>query len=212
MIEYSKTNNFLFDKHGYFLANNLYDPEELYDTVPIQRGQINYYGSLDKFKYFEDEKQVSGSLARYSHPKYKYIHSQVRLKLENIIGKKLFNTYYYDRFYFAGQELTPHVDRPACEISVSIHISSNLTQVWPFKIETPENEIHQLGLNPGDGVIYKGCDRKHWRDPMPSRFNKFKKIKNVLLNKKDDSYYHQIFFHYVLADGYRCQFAFDRSA
>ena len=210
MIQYCKTNNQIFDNQGYYLVDNLYDPKELYEEVPKERGQIKYFGSLEKFNHVDTESQVNGSLARYSHPKYKFIHSQIRLKIEKIIGKKLFDTYYYDRFYFAGQELIPHVDRPACEISVSLHISSNLNDYWPFKIETSNNQVHSLGLNPGDGIIYKGCDRKHWRDPMPSRYTKFERFRNNLLRKDDDSYYHQIFFHYVLSDGYRCEYAYDR--
>jgi len=210
MINYTKTNNKIFDRDGYFLVDNLYDPKKLHEEVPKERGQIKYLGSEDKFNYFENEPQVNGSLSRYLHPKYKQIHSEIRIKIENIIGKKLFNTYYYDRFYFVGQELSPHVDRPACEISVSLHISTNLTSPWAFKIETPTDEIHSLGLDPGDGVIYKGCERRHWRDPMPSKYFKFEKFKNKFLNKKDETYYHQIFFHYVLADGYRCEYAYDR--
>ena len=44
---------------------------------------------------------------------------------------------------------------------------------------------------------------------MPGILNKFvnSKIKNV-----DELYYHQIFFHYVLQDGYRANFAYDRSS
>ena len=48
------------------------------------------------------------------------------MKLEEAIGRKLYNTYYYDRFYYPGQELTRHADRDACEISVSVHVSTNL--------------------------------------------------------------------------------------
>jgi hypothetical protein len=59
-----------------------------------------------------------------------------------------------------------------------------------------------LELEPGDGVLYKGCDCLHWRDPMPGKYPK-------IFSRLDNSYYHQIFFHYVLADGYRCEFAKD---
>ena len=63
------------------------------------------------------------------------------MKLEEIIGRKLYNTYYYDRYYFPGQELTRHADRDACEISVSVHVSTNLEGKdadWPFWIKTPD--------------------------------------------------------------------------
>ena len=193
--------NAFFDKYGYLKVEKLYDPQELFDEVPKERGQINYYGSIDRYDHILEEQQVKGSLARYSHPKYKYIHSQIRLKLEKILGKKLYNTYYYDRFYFPGQELTKHTDRDACEISVTVHISSSLKGCWPIWIETPDKEERSVCLSAGDGMIYKGCERPHWREPMKGK-------KKTWWRKKED-YYHQIFFHYVLADGERVHCAFD---
>lgn len=210
----SKTKNELFEKNGYLILKNLCNPDLLYEDVPEERGLISYLGSLDKFNHSE-ENQVKGSLARYSHPYYKEAHYQIKTSIEKIIGKKLYQTYYYDRFYFYNQELEKHVDREACEISVSVHISTNLKEDWPIKIKTPNTysddgsivEIgldHHASLNPGDGLLYKGCERPHWRDPLPSRH------KGILSRfKKEDTYYHQIFFHYVLADGIRCHYAFD---
>jgi len=203
------TRNEKFDKDGYLVVKNLWGVEELYRSVPMIRGQINYWGKkLDQYTLIEEELQVNGSLATYSHPQYRQIHSGIRLKLESIIGRKLYNTYYYDRFYFAGQELTKHADRDSCEISVSIHISSNITECWPFKIKTVSSGERSLCLKPGDGLIYKGCERPHWRDPLKSRH---KGIFGALKRKNDDTYYHQIFFHYVLADGHRAHCALDRS-
>ena len=205
------THNSEFDKNGYFLIKDLWDPKELYNPVPEERGQLNYWGMcLDQYRYEAVEKQVEGSLARYWFPQYRDIHTGIRLKLEKIIGRKLYNTYYYDRFYFPGQSLTLHADRPACEISVSVHISTNLEgedAKWPFWIKTPSGEHHAISAKPGDGILYKGCERPHWRNPMPGvrkrdRFNFFK--------KNNSYYYHQIFFHYVLQDGQRAQHAWDR--
>lgn len=204
----SKTNHKQFDEDGYLVIKNLWDPKELYRPIPSQRGQINYWGKReDQFNYLPMEGQVEGSLATYTHPQYRYIHSGVRLKLEKIIGKKLYNTYYYDRYYFSGQKLTIHCDRPACEISVSVNISTNLKTHWPLWIKTPDTESgigenRSVVLSPGDGMIYKGCERPHWRDPMPYE-------KRWGLFKKKNTYYHQVFFHYVLADGERSHYAKD---
>lgn len=213
----SKTKNELFEQNGYLILKNLCDSDYLYEDVPEERGLIHYFGSLDKFQHTE-ELQVKGSLARYSHPYYKEAHCQIKLAIEKIIGKKLYPTYYYDRFYFYNQELVKHIDRESCEISVSVHISTNLEEPWAIKVKTPndyssDGSINKIGaehhvlLNPGDALLYKGCERPHWRDPLPSRhkgiFSRF---------KKEDTYYHQIFFHYVLADGIRCHHAFDKQA
>lgn len=124
----SKTKNELFEKNGYIVLTNLCNPDVLYEDVPEERGLINYLGSLENYVVL-DEVQVRGSLSRYSHPYYKEAHYQIKKVVENIIGKKLYPTYYYDRFYFYNQELSKHVDREACEISVSVHISTNLEEI-----------------------------------------------------------------------------------
>ena len=202
----SWTRNEEFDKDGYLVVKNLWDPEELYHPVPMERGQINYFGSIDKFYHNPVEQQVEGSLARYHHPQYREIHSQIRIKLEKIIGRKLYDTYYYDRFYFPGQDLKKHTDRDACEISVTVHVGTNLQEPWPIWIKTPSGEHRSANLGPGDGMIYKGCERPHWRDPMPTEYDKTWYGRRV---EKEGLYYHQIFFHYVLQDGIRAQCAWD---
>ena len=218
------THNEEFDKNGYLITRDLYDPEELYYPVPPERGSIHYYGSVDRFDHVPQEGQVEGSLARYYHPQYKTIHNTIRLRLEEIIGNKLYNTYYYDRFYFPDQQLRKHADRPACEISVTIHVSTNLPddlKDWPIWIKTPDvytdetknnilvpGEERSAVLNPGDGMIYKGCERPHWRDPMLAP--RLRKRDKWLRRKQPEYYYHQIFFLYVLADGERSHFKGDR--
>lgn len=220
----SWTRNESFEKNGYLVIKDLWNPKELYHPLPSERGQINYWGKrLDQFNHQPIEQQVEGSLARYWHPQYRQIHTGIRLKLDEVLGRKLYNTYYYDRYYFPGQELSRHADRDACEISVTVHISTNLTGKdadWPIWIKTPDTyadkkktQLLVLGenksviLKSGDGMVYKGCERPHWREPMPGE-NK----KNSWFNKKQkDLYYHQIFFHYVLQDGQRAHCAWDRA-
>ena len=210
------THNEEFDKNGYIVLKNLWSVDELYHPLPPERGQINYWGkNMDQFNHDPVEQQVEGSLARYWHPQYRKIHTGIRLKLEEVIGRKLYNTYYYDRFYFPGQALLKHADRDACEISVSVHISTNLEGKdadWPIWIKTPDTyvdkkkkdvvlvpgENRSVVLHAGDGMVYEGCSRPHWRDPMPGG----KKSKK-LFGKSTELYYHNIFFHYVLADGSR---------
>lgn len=193
-----------FKKYGYMIIKGLWDPKEFQENVPEHRGQFNYYGKVDRFTYEPLENQVKGSLARYNHPKFKYAHSQIRLKLQKILGEELYNTYYYDRFYFSGQRLYRHTDRDACEISLTYQISSNSKKPWPICFQTPDGEERYVELNDGDAVLYKGCERDHWREPLPSNCNRIQK-----LFKGDDTYHHQLFFHYVLANGFRSHLAND---
>ena len=217
----SWTRNEFFDENGYLIIKNICDPKILFDDIPKERGQLNYRGkSLDAYEHIATESQVKGSVSRYSHPKYREIHNQIRLILEKLIGRKLYNTYYYDRYYFPGQELEKHTDRDACEISISVHISTNLKEQWPFWIKTPDTFSDQnkselistgkdvpINIEAGDGIVYKGCERPHWRNPMPGL------LESSLRSAKGESnfllYYHQIFFHYVLQDGIRAHHAWD---
>ena len=213
------TRNDKFEKDGYLVVKNLWDAEDLYHPLPDIKGQLNYWSKdVTQFSHNPNEGQVDGSLARYWHPQYRNAHTGIRRKLEKIIGRTLYNTYYYDRYYFPGQELKRHADRDACEISVSIHVSTNLPDSqkdWPFKIKTPDTYINKQKtavlvpgeersaiLNAGDGLLYKGCERPHWRDAMPTP----EKVEDA----PKEYYYHQIFFHYVLQDGERAHCAWDR--
>ena len=222
------TRNDKMEKDGYLVLRDLWDPEELYHPLPELRGQLNYWDkNPEHFTHQEVENQVEGSVARYWHPQYRKIHSGVRKKLEKEIGRKLYNTYYYVRFYFPGQALANHADRDACEISVTIHISTNLPddlKDWPIWIKTPDTytdkkktavlvpgENRKVVLNPGDGLLYKGCERPHWREAMPGTPKGKKSRKLFGKGPKEEQYYHQIFMHYVLQDGERAHCAWDKA-
>ena len=195
----SWTRNKFFDDNGYIILKKLCSPEKLFSDVPDKKGTMTYRGNkLSQYEYDKEEHQVEGSTARYWHPQYRQTHTKIRKIIEEVIGRRLYNTYYYDRFYFTGQELWRHLDRPPCEISVSVHVRTNLKQPWPIFIRKQNGENVSIELKSGDGLLYKGCERPHWREKMPEE----PEIKNL--------YYHNIFFHYVLQDGIRAHHAFDR--
>lgn len=198
-----------FERHGYLIIRNLYDAKELYHPVPTERGQLNYCGNSKTFHHTLEERQVNGSLVRYSHPQYGEIHSRIRLILQYILGVELYNTYYYDRFYFVGQRLDRHMDRDACEISVSIQVSSNTGHPWPFCLETLEGKEIGANIEDGWGIVYRGCDIEHWRDPLKSKYNKANQIINTILRKQNDTYHHQIVFHYGMANGTKAHYDYD---
>ena len=221
----SWTRNEQFDKNGYLLVKNLWNPKELYSPCGVERGRYTWWGrKIDQFNVTSEvEEQVEGSFARYYYPQYRQVHNGIRPILEKIIGRKLYNTYYYDRFYFPGQRLDKHTDRDACEISVTVHVSTNIEEQWPIWIKTPDvfkddkkTELLTKGKNngiilePGDGVIYKGCERPHWREELPGLLDMSLNLYHK--GETQQLYYHQIFFHYVLQDGIRAHCAWDRGA
>jgi hypothetical protein len=201
---YKMTNHSSFEENGYlFVPKMILDPENLYCSVPEERGQISYVRK-DKIIHIPEEKQVNGSLSRYNFPPYKEVYYMVKKEVERILDIDLHPTYYFDRFYFVGQELKRHSDRPSCEVSVSLQISTNRKDPWEIWFEKPNGTESFVNMENGDAVIYKGCEREHWRKPLKSRYNKLQRF-----FKKDDTYHHQIFFHYVNANGPYVNFAFD---
>lgn len=112
-------------------------------------------------------------------------------KMEGITGLSLSPTYIYARIYKNGNELTPHKDRPSCEISATIKLNESDDFCWPIAIE--DNYI-ELGV--GDAVIYKGCDVLHWRDKCEA---------------SDDYFLSQMFMHFVDKNGPYSDFKFDKN-
>ena len=199
------TNHSSFEENGYlFVHGMIVNPENLFCPVPEERGQYNYIRK-DKVVHIPEEEQVNGSLSRYNFPQYKELHFLVKKEVEEVLEMDLHPTYYFDRFYFTGQELKRHSDRPACEVSVTLQVSTNRKDPWSIWFEKPDGSESFVNMKNGDAVIYKGCEREHWRGPLQSRYNRIQRI-----FKNDDTYHHQIFLHYINANGPYVNFAFDR--
>ena len=205
-----------FDQDGYlFVPNAITNPENLYCPPPVDNeGQrltgIQKYFKDNKIEYTPVEGQVGGALARYNHPSYAPLHYVVRKLVQNILKIDLFPTYYYERFYYVGQELTRHRDRPSCEISVTLQISTNRKDPWPIWFQLPDDSEKLVNMKNGDMVIYKGCEREHWREPLQSKYNRVGKFFNQVKKREDDTYHHQIFLHYINAQGPYVHFAYDQ--
>ena len=96
-------------------------------------------------------------------------------------GKRLVPTYSYGRIYYNNATLNSHVDRPSCEVSVSINIGGHYKQPWSFWIENKE-----IVLDKSDGIIYLGNEKSHWRNPWKG---------------DKDQWQAQLFLHYVDEEG-----------
>jgi hypothetical protein len=203
--------NEFFEKNGYlYVPGLIINPENLYVPRPKESGQYNYYKNrMDKYDYCPNEMQVPGSLARYNIPIYRELHFLVKNEIEKKLGMDLHPTYFYDRFYSPGQVLKRHSDRPACEISVTLQISTTLKNPWPIWFELPDGSESYVLMNNGDGVIYRGCEREHWRDAMPDEVPLWKKTIAKLRGKEIEQTHHQIFLHYVDANGPYVHCSFD---
>lgn len=110
--------------------------------------------------------------------------------LENILEIELIPTYSYARLYTNGNLLKPHIDRPSCEVSITIQLGRSHHYSWPIYMGDQRFDMAE-----GDGVIYPGCDVEHWRNQCDGPKN---------------YYSGQLFCHYVYAEGKYRNFAGDR--
>ena len=101
--------------------------------------------------------------------------------VSKFVGCKVVPTYVYARMYKNGGILKKHTDRPACEISVTLHLGGDTS--WPIWIQTPEGDAVSVNLQEGDSMIYLGCIAPHWR--------------NIYFGNT----YAQVFLHYVRKNG-----------
>lgn len=207
-----------FEENGYLLIKNLCNIEEFFSIEDIENHKKQEVGVYHYEKVEENlvvkkvekyQENVENCSSRYKYPKYNNLHFLIKNYLEEILEKKLYPSFYYDRIYFKGNELKVHKDRPSCEVSVTLHISSNLNRYWPFFLKDYKNKKIQVNLNPGDAVLYHGTNISHWRYPLESKYNKFEQRFRKIFNLKDNTYYYQIFFHYVYMDGQYAHHAWD---
>lgn len=110
--------------------------------------------------------------------------------VSELLGEDVFPTYTYARIYKNGSVLKRHRDRPACEISFTLNLAKDSD--WPIYFQRPDGSETLVELNPGDAVLYLGCQADHWR-------NKFEGEEHV-----------QVFLHYVRANGPKAWAFFDK--
>lgn len=136
--------------------------------------------------------QVPNTFFRYGDPLMDTLMIMSLNKMQEFTGLTLVPNYTYWRFYQKGDELKRHTDRGSCEISATLCLGYDTSNVdkniypdydWAmFVAETTGKEI-PIHMKPGDLIVYKGIEVEHWRE----RF--------IGLNHS------QVFMHYNNANG-----------
>lgn len=145
----------------------------LYQYCQVQSQRIRIKQQVDPAHYhkawdgtFEDS-QSPGNYALYGDPIQDVVMHQHMDLIRNCVELDLQPAYTYWRLYVQGAELKSHVDRAACEISATICLGHSASAVWPIHLRTVQGVV-SVGLEPGDALIYRGCDIPHWRDALPA--------------------------------------------
>ena len=111
-----------------------------------------------------NDDQIPNTYSHYADIVMETLLQKVQPLMEKYTGLKLSPTYSYARIYKKGDVLARHKDRFSCEISTTLNLGG---EQWPIYLE-PSGREGQAGikvdLEPGDMLIYSGCDLEHWRE------------------------------------------------
>lgn len=122
------------------------------------------------------------SLGRYADALGEVLLADLQPRIEALCSATLLPTYSFLRFYTPDSKLEKHVDRPSCELTVTLTIARNGQASWPIWLELPSGN-QAVDLAPGDLLAFSGSRLPHWREPLQR------------------GWWLQLFLHYVRADG-----------
>ena len=177
-----------FQDGGSLLVKNLVSKEICHYLTSVF---LRMHHDAEINNYHHQDGQVNDALSSIpTNPYNDTILEMLWPVAEKYANTELIPTYSYARLYCNGNVLKPHVDRPSCEISLTIQLYKSHDYVWPIYAEGTRYD-----LDVGDAMMYLGCEKSHWRDKCEG----------------PDGYYSgQLFLHYVKANGQYKQFAGDR--
>jgi len=178
-----KTASQYFEENHFVKVNNFISTEQasfLYDYVKLSTHRCAHLENTqmtfdeDVYGYFNDS-QAPGDYSKYGDLVFDTLLARKLPEMEILTGKKLIPTYSYHRLYTTNTELKRHKDRPSCEISTTLCLGYNTSNLhnrnwnWPMFVGPKTGEKGTTGtpiyMEPGDMIIYRGCELEHWREP-----------------------------------------------
>jgi len=178
-----------FDEEGYAKVNSLVDEKTVKTISQYFENKIRRGEWVEKDN--ADNKYEASKFGYYSDPLIEIMLKECQPIIEQHTGLLLEPTYSFSRVYQEDEELISHTDRPACEISVTVNVACT-GDIWPIWMQKENKDPVKCMLNPGDAVIYKGCEVTHWRRKLP------KGQINV-----------QFMLHYIDKNGDNAEYIFD---
>jgi len=186
MSEYDQTKEIqeYFLKNNYVVIRNFIDPNWAallyrYTITQTVRADFMYMNARDDYREDWDggfgDGQISCSYHHYGDPMLDTLLDASTKSMSEYTGIELVPTYSYYRFYQHGDILERHKDRESCEISATLCLGYDVSNVdqnlypnydWPMWVEGKDGSELPVHMKPGDMIIYKGCEIDHWRDPF----------------------------------------------
>jgi len=195
-----------FKKKGYILVKKVLDKKVcsfLYNYCKLRYMNLMdfqtkpwYRNTIDGVM---DDKQVKLAASWYGDPLFESLLVELMPSVAKITQKNLGPNYSYWRMYLENAIMKKHTDRPACELSTTICIGYDIDNLkdksykWPLYIKgKKQKKGTPVFMEPGDMVIYEGCELDHWRDALKGNnhcqvflhYNDLKKGKGKLFDDR----------------------------
>jgi hypothetical protein len=174
-----------FEEKGYTVVRGALS-RELVDAA-------TQYVLFDEMQDFNPDIQVPGAHVKYSDPLMETLLLKLQPTIEAATGVSVYPTYSFYRIYGPGDELKKHIDRPSCELSITLSLGYDYqgkNYSWPIYVNGAA-----CYLEPGDLVCYRGIDLEHWRTPFEA---------------PEGSWHAQAFLHYVDSSGPYSEWKWDK--
>lgn len=146
--------------------------------------------NFSKENCLQGDGQAPNSSVCYNYHAFLELLCEKTPEVSKFLGEPVLPTYSYARVYNKDSVLERHRDRPACEISITLHLSGD--SKWPIYIQKYNGDEVALNLDSGEGMMYLGCVADHWR------------------HKFEGEEYVQVFLHYVRSRGDNAWAVFDK--
>lgn len=162
LVGFIMNDDLIFNHKGYLVCKNFIDLNTIQTISKYLENKI----ARGEWPSRITSEQEASAYAYYADPLIEVVLKEYLNAVEEKINLNLEPTYSFARVYQETEELKVHTDRPSCEISVSVNVA-RLGDKWPLWMQHGNNTPTKFELETGDAVIYKGCDVKHWRTPLP---------------------------------------------
>lgn len=155
-----------FNKNKYLTIKNIIDNKLCSFLFKYFKLKKQVFYTLKRKNYNVDilgndgDNMLSNTFGTYSDIAFETLLEEIKPILEKNTKLKLSPNYTYARIYKNGDVLKKHKDRFSCEISATLNLGG---ETWPIYLQNKNKKIKVI-LNPGDLLIYKGCELYHWRD------------------------------------------------
>jgi len=170
------------------------------DRYVVLRGFLTGFALDAAYEYARDaaegpratleDPQVPGTPTLSADPVMETLLVKLNARVERLLEMSLFPTYSFCRVYKRGAVLDEHMDRPACEVSVSLSLGYEAKRPWPLWVRRKDRPT-PISLEAGDALAYQGPRILHWRRAF------------------DGELAAQVFLHYVQQDGEYAHLRFD---